>query len=220
MQIKMAADPFEPYQYINEGGDVCGLDYEIVKLAFSKVNHQVSVDIMDWPSLEKLVLEGALSGGFQVQPNAQRAKLFLFSDLLRNAVTEIISMDAGLLLDSCQGIADNCYSLGVMKGYSYGDIIDSLDAECKNAFSTHEDLLFALRDGEIDFAVIDRGVRVCLSKKLGIDGIHAYCHLDFIRPLHVIFNNNRADICEDFNKGLEIIRSTGEYENLLDKYLV
>ncbi|MDL2253048.1 transporter substrate-binding domain-containing protein [Ruminococcaceae bacterium OttesenSCG-928-I18] len=218
MKIKLTADPFAPYQYYDDSGNITGLDYELVRRAFEVTGHETSVSIMDWPLAEQAVLSGQAHGAFQVQPTAERMGLYHFSRLLRDAVTEIVSTRSDLTLNAYQDLPGQCGTLGVIKDYCYGQFIDELDEIQKVPYENHEELLRAVYENQVDSAVIDRGVRIFTAAKLGIDNLSSYPALDFIRPLHVIFNLENKPLCSDFDKGLEKIRQNGDYDQIISKY--
>lgn len=186
--IKVGADPFPPYQYIDEYGRAAGSDYEEVSRIFQDAGYEIEVLIDDWSIVEEKFLSGELDALFQVQKNPEREEKFRFSSLLRNAVTEVITADKNLNLRTYQDIIDKGLKLGVLKGYAYGKEIDELPLSCKQEYESSEKLLRAVADGEADTGVFDQGVKAYMMEKLGLQGIYSIGELEFLRPLYIMYH--------------------------------
>lgn len=186
--IKVGADPFPPYQYIDEDGRAAGSDYEEVSRIFQEAGYEIEVLIDEWNVVESKFLSGELDALFQVQKSPEREEKFRFSDLLRNAVTEVITADQELELKSYQEIADRELKLGVLKGYAYGKEIDELPLSCKQEYESSEKLLFAVAGREVDAGVFDQGVKTYMMEKLGIRGVYSIKALEFLRPLYIMYH--------------------------------
>ena len=187
--LRIGADPFPPYQYYDAAGLLRGTDYETVRAAGEKAGFHMAFLLDEWGAVEQKMLAGELDAVFQVQKNPQRAARYCFSKLLRNAVTEVITADAGLSLAGYADIPGKGLTLGVQANYSYGDAIDSLDERCKRAYGSGEALLRAVHAGRVDAGVFDRGVKEYLMEQLHLSGIRALEGLSFDRPLYIAFND-------------------------------
>jgi ABC-type amino acid transport substrate-binding protein len=216
MLIQIGADPFPPYQFETATG-ITGMDYELVKEAFTAAGMDIRVTLKVWPAIEKDYDEGEMRALFQVQPTAEREKGNLFSDELRKAVTEIITSQQEGQPISLEPFYTT-YHLGVLEGYSYGDAIDAIPENRKHRYPTQESLLEAVAEGKEAYGVFDRGVRGYLQQHMGIDGVMPLPGMDFLRPLAVMFHKSDTTLRDAFNTGLRSIRDKGLYDKIMQSW--
>lgn len=214
--VKLAADTFPPYQFFNANKEIEGLDYEIIKKSFELVGYDIEVIILeDWTLINNMVEKGKLHGAFQVQETPERLERFLFSDLLRSAKTEILTSKKDLKLFSYNQLVSKKLIIGILKGYSYGQCIDTLPDELKKTYTNQEILLQDINNGNIDLGVFDSGVKSYLVKKNGLQDLISITNLSFVRPLGLIFNKNNIKIRDDFNIGLKKLIETNQYFEII-----
>jgi len=198
--VKVGADPFPPYQYIQDDGTPAGSDYECVKKLFAAMGYEIELTIKEWSEIQGMVDSKELDAAFQVQETPERAKKYKFSALFRNAETQVVTSDPELRIDSLSQIAAKNLTIGLIQGYVNGDEIDSLPAENKKLYSGTRTLLLGISKGEVDIGVFDKGVKEYLMADAGIENIYAIDNLTFVRPLSVIFHNTA--LRDEFNKAL------------------
>ncbi len=198
--ITVGADPFPPYQYYDESGNLKGSDYDLVKKAFDLAGYNIKVVLDEWKKIEEDLINKVIDAAFQVQYTPEREKKYYFSNLLRNAVTEVVTGNKDLALNSFKEIEEKKLSIGVINNYTYGDDVDSLDSSLKVPYPDQISLLKAINDKVVDVGIFDKGVKEYLMKSSDLNNIHSIKALEFIRPLYVVFNN--PELRDDFNNGL------------------
>lgn len=189
--VRVGADPFPPYQYFDGEGQPVGIDYEKVKAVFDRAGYDIHVTIDDWTFVQKCLDKGELDAAFQVQPTPERLENYFFSDVLREAATEVVTSNPDIRIDKYQQIEQMNLRLGVISGYTNGPEIDALRQEVKFSFPNPLELMVAVSQGKVDLAVYDRGVKQYLMTELNLSNVHAIESMTFLRPLHVIFINRR-----------------------------
>lgn len=192
--IQVGADPFPPYQYLDENGEVVGQDYTTVKALFAAAGFEIHMVIDAWDTVFRSFEAGELEALFQVQKSPERESKYYFSQLLRNAVTEFVTGDEDLQINRLDEISKRQISLGVLTGYTYGEAIDSLPESCKRNFDSTEEMLISLTSGDVDLGIVDKGVKEYLLGKLSIDGVRSLDDLSFKRPLYIMFRDK--ELCE------------------------
>lgn len=200
--LVVGADPFPPYQYIDEDGKIKGSDYEIIKNVLDDMGYEAEFIIREWPEIEKMFNAKKIDIVFQVQKTPEREKRYYFSEKLRDAVTVIVTstnktIKCNSLEELVHMIIKNKWKLGVMKGYHYGKIIDSIPKEYKVSFDTTEELLEAVNNDRVDLAVVDLGVFKYYKEKYGYSNLNIIENASFNRPLYVIFND--PSLRDEFN---------------------
>lgn len=198
--LLIGADPFPPYQYAGEDGAMRGSDWDTVRRTLEKAGY-VSVLVLDeWGRIEKLMDAGRLDAVFQVQRTPAREAKYVFSNLLRNAVTEVVSGREDIAVTSFDEITKQGLSVGVIENYAYGEPADSLPPDLKKPFASQMELLRAVSAGETDLAIVDKGVKEHLCAAKGIPLPRVMSALSFDRPLYVAFRD--SFLRDAFNENL------------------
>lgn len=197
--LHVSADPFPPYQYIQEDGTMTGIDYDVVVRTFEKAGYTVTVDLYD--NLLAALDAGKAEAAFQVQPTPERLEKYIFSKKLRDAVTEVVTHREGLQLGSYAEIETLGLVIGVIDGYTNGPEIDALPAKCKKTYPNAAALLKGISAAEVDLGVYDKGVKEFLMKQNGITNIYPIDNLTFLRPLHVVFFDKA--LCDEFDAHMD-----------------
>jgi polar amino acid transport system substrate-binding protein len=198
--LLIGADPFPPYQYFDSAGVIRGEDYEKVKDAGIKAGFELEFIIDDWALIEQTFSEKKLDAVFQLPKTPEREAKYLFSKLLRNGKTEIVTGHPDLEIVSVSEIDSKNHTIGLVAGISYGDDILSLNQKSKKFYQSNDELLSSIGRREVDFGVFDEGVKRFLMEKLSIGSIRAIDALTFLRPLFIAFHD--LDIKTQFDKYL------------------
>jgi ABC-type amino acid transport substrate-binding protein len=192
-KLLIGADPFPPYQYYNNFGTLCGSDYEAVKKAGENAGFAMDFVLDEWQLIETRMKNHELDAIFQLPKTPEREKIYCFSKLLRNAATEVITANSTLThIANYEEISTKKLSLGVMENFAYNEKVDSIDTALKTAFKTQESLLLAIRNGQVDLGVFDKGVKSFLMEKLSVTNLYALDALTFLRPLHLAFQDEEV----------------------------
>lgn len=200
----IGSDPFPPYQYINEKGEICGSDYDTVKYAIDMMGYDGKYIIDDWSKIEKKLINKEIDIAFQVQKTPEREEIYFFSDKLRDAATIIVTSMNNIGHTDINDLFKDNSKLGVIENYKYGEIIDSINLEKKVFFKSLEDLLDSVNNGNTNYGVADLGVFNYLNNDNKYNNIKFVEKLIFNRPLFVVFNDEALK--DEFNKKLKLAR--------------
>ena len=218
--VTLVADPYPPYQY-EEGGIVKGIDCDVIASAFQAVGYNVQVRLLPWEECLRQLDAGGADGIFQITCTPEREERYVFSDLLRTAETVFFALsNQAIQLSETVDLREQlcALTLGVLSGYSYDPVIDSLDPTIKVKVDRQEDLLLGLTDKRFDLAVIDSGVAAFLIDKLGISGIKKVEGFAVTRELHVAFRPACKDLVVRFNTGLKKLKQQGASQRIAKRY--
>ncbi|QCJ44687.1 amino acid ABC transporter substrate-binding protein [Bacillus sp. S3] len=195
----VGADPFPPYQFYNAMGVLEGSDYSHAEEIINKMGATAEYILDDWSRIEKKLIDKEIDIAFQVQKTPEREKLYSFSSLFRNAITTIIScVDEDLKSIEEIDLLDK--KLAVIKGYKYGDVIDLLPERIKVYSHDQQEQVEFVMQNKADYAVVDLGVFEYQAQEREFEGVKILRHLDFTRPLYVVFNN--PSVRDEFNRYL------------------
>jgi len=198
-KYRVGADPFPPYQFYNAIGVLEGSDYRTVDEIITKMGATAEYILDDWSKIEKKIIDKEIDIAFQVQKTSEREKLYYFSDLFRNAMTTIISF-TDEDIKSVEEIALLDKKLAIIKGYKYGDVIDQLPERIKVFCHDQQEQVEFVLQNNADYAVVDLGVFEYQAQEKEFKGVKILRHLDFSRPLYVVFNN--PSVRDEFNRYL------------------
>lgn len=194
-KIKVCADPFPPYQYVDKDGSIKGKDYELVVSRLRAAGYDPEVCIAEWDRIYREFQAGEQDVLFQAQDSPERLEKFYFSKRLRYAVTEIVTINADLLaLKEYAGLAG--YKVGVIAGFANGPEIDGLPDSCKAEYPGTAQVLQGIYDKEVDCGVCDQGVKEYLMA--GLPVLYPIPALTYKRPLYVMFNQEKQR--DDFDE--------------------
>lgn len=186
--IRVCADPFPPYQYIDDNGDIKGSDYEMVMCRLRAAGYDPKMCIAPWNQIYREFEAGERDVLFQAQDSPERMEKFYFSKLLRYAVTEVITKDQKLCELKTYSQLRN-YKVGVIADFSNGEEIDSLPDYCKVEFADTDRVIQGVLNGEVDCGVCDQGVKEFLCADY--NDLYSIHRLTYRRPLYVMFRNKR-----------------------------
>lgn len=197
MKIKVCADPFPPYQYVDANGQITGRDYDLVMSRLRAAGYDPEMCIAPWNQIYREFEEGRQDVLFQAQDSPERLEKYYLSKLLRYAVTEVVTAKQDMLkLTEYSMLAD--YKVGVIADFANGPEIDSLPDSCKVAFTDAKEVLRGVREGIADCGVCDQGVKEYLmAAKEDLFPIEA---LTYKRPLYVMFREKKHR--DDFDAAL------------------
>lgn len=183
-KIKVCADLFPPYQYIDEEGEIKGRDYEFVANRLRIAGYELEMWIGSWNEIYKAFESGDQEVLFQAQDSPERLEKFYLSKLLRYAVTEVVTMNQDMTGLEQHSQLQN-YKVGIIGGFANGPEIDELPDSCKIPFAGTKELLEGIYSGQVDCGVCDQGVKEYLMADEPV--LYPIAKLTYKRPLYVMF---------------------------------
>ena len=142
--LLIGADPFPPYQYIGNEGNIEGSDYQTIKKVVEEMGYEANFLIDEWSVIENKLILKEIDIAFQVQKTPEREKKYFFSEKLRDAVTSIASHKENVSEKEISNLLDNEDKLGVIRNYKYGSPVDEIEDGKKEFFDSLEELLESL----------------------------------------------------------------------------
>lgn len=244
--IQGAWYPWVPYQYVNDQGNLNGLDYALITHIFKNAGVKVDFDAKDkhtWKKNQEDVLEGnkTITGGaFQTE---KRIKNYLISDpyryewntfyVLQNEkeLSKILDVDTLLVY-----IQKNNLKIGVVSGYSYtstkvNDFVSTIENQEYIIKSAAEEENFdQLIKNKVDIIIADRitGAQIIWKNKDNwtLDVSEHPLQLTK-KPIHLLIHKGRDSLgklksealMNRFNESLKISEEKGELRAMIANYL-
>lgn len=187
--LKIGADHFPPYQYMDENGDPSGSDLNFIKNVVNEMGYTPEFVLGNWDEIENLFKTKKLDILFQIQKTEEREKEFYFSRQLREAKTNLITSNSYLLEISSKDLISKKNIIGVIRNFQYGEFIDDIDEALKRNYTATEDIISATINDKVDFGVVDHGVFNHLTKHMDTK-LFTVPKIGFNRPLYVVFHDD------------------------------
>lgn len=227
-EMTMGLDAWEPYQYMTVGNKVAGLDVELVQAVAKGMDCKLNVVQGSWLELLTLLKEGNVDFVLGASKTEDREKFAYFSEPYRQERFQLYVRNEHANLDvaDLKAFVEAGHKVGVVNEYYYGDDVATLyaDDKLRSMFigAIISELNVArLLDEEIDGLLEDSFVGASLLRRKGLD--------KYIKPHTISMGNSdvyvmfsKASVTEQqvqqFNNGMNQIRSSGVYEQIVDKY--
>jgi len=199
-----------------------GLTTAIVKAAFKAGGHSSDVGFIPWARALKEVEEGKADIVMGAYHNKDREEKYIFSDPIYFLELGLIARP-GLGINRYDSLRDlTPYRIGISRGFANSEEFDAANYLDKQV-ATYPNLnIRKLFRGRIDMAVMNFDLFRYEARKEGF----CISDVEFMEPplethgLYLMASRNIADgekIIRDFNRGLETIRKTGEFDRIVGR---
>ena len=229
-QLSSTWEPWEPYQFLGETGQVTGLDNDLVSAIAKSAGCSVSFLKRPW----KRSLVEVAAGDSDIAPGAsfskERAQYAYFTDAYRSETMSLFVLNENLTKYSFTNIDElmaSDASIGVVRGYHYGERFKSARENTSKAVTIQESgsdekNLKKLLKGRIDFAIVDPYSGVHLLKQLGVaDKVVIHPVTINSDDIYIMLSKKSVskETVKKLNEGLKSIRTSGEYQKIINNYL-
>jgi len=219
-QLLLVTDYWPPFVFDIDKG----LATEIILAAFDETDIDIVIEFYPWERCLHMVQNNLALGSFPWTETEARKEKYLFSDPITSQKTVLMYLEDEILdIFTIEEIYQSDYLIGVLDSYQYLEVLETLDVNLD--YSTSElNALEKLINKRVDFVVIDQENAFYLLENnypeyVGEMGVHLI--EDFSYWLSLMMGNdypNVEEIHEQFNEGLNKIRESGEYDEILEKY--
>ena len=227
--LKMGWDPWEPYQYLTPENEVKGLEVDLITAIANEAGCNVTFVQDNWMNL----LNGIRSGSIDILGGAtvteSRAKFAYFSDSYRHESFVLYIREGEsekYSAKSLKELLEAGFRLGVTQDYIYSDQVNALQDDENFSASIvsvpiTEVNYYNLTQDHIDGFLEDPFVAAFTIRRKGLQGqIEALAVEIESSDVSIIFSKESVDeeTVQAFNKALEKLTQSGEYDKILSKY--
>lgn len=214
-------EEYPPYEY-TEDGEVKGINMDLMKEAFKRMDIKLSFKPMPWKRGVYELQNGGivcLASGFKT-PEREVYTFFPSEPLAMENVVVVTSAVSGVEITSLEDLRG--LTIGVVREYAYGHDFDSMLGLNKIEATSNNQLLKMLLSQRMDVAIMNKAVARFLAKKIG-----KLAHIKFIydvnsEPLYLLFSRARgfeaADMARRFSKELKGMREDGTFATIQMRY--
>lgn len=219
--VEIHFEDYPPYEYM-EDGEVKGVNMDLMKEAFKRMNVEPSFKPMPWKRAVYELQDGgilALASGFKT-PEREAFSFFPAEPLAMEDVVVVAHAVSGVEVNSLEDLRG--LTVGVVREYAYGHDFDSMFALNKVEAPSNPQLLKMLLSQRMDVAIMNKAVARFLAKKMG-----KLAHIKFIyavnsEPLYLLFSRARgfeaSQMAKEFSNTLKGMRKDGTYEVIQERY--
>lgn len=200
-----------------------GLTTALVTAAFKAGGHDAQVEFIPWARALKEVDEGKFDIVMGAYDNEERRATYHMSKRIYSLELGIIARP-GLGINKYETLRDLMpYSIGVSRGYANSEEFDAaiyLDKHVATGPTLNIRKLFR---GRLDMAVMNLDLFRYNAKREGF----CISDVEFVTPvldkagLHIMASrniNDGAGIIDDFNRGLDAIKDSGEFLSIVSRF--
>ncbi len=206
-----------PWSYVNNNGEIVGIEKEIIEGAFEKRGYNVEFKIYGYSRLIKEITDKKVDFASPIAvniPNILPVDHYLpFHDVAMTLKSRDLKVDN---VSDLKGKAVVAYQkASYVLGDEYRNVVES-NTELYKEIHGRENQIQMLFRGRTDIVVGEERILVYLSEKLYGPGKVS------IHPIFQKTNYGGAawseSLVNDFNRGLEVLKNSGEYQEMLDKH--
>ncbi len=223
-------DPWEPYQYQDLGGELRGLDIELIREITARIGCKTRFLASDWASLLDMLKKGDVNMLPGATRTEGRAEFAMFSDPYRDE-TFVLFVRAGekgrFKADNLGDLLERGFRVGVVSQYLYGEEVTALQDSAE-----YEDLFVSVPISELNFSNLinfeadgfleDPFVAAAVIRKKGLaEEVEAHPIAVKTREVRLMFAKASVEpsLVDAINVALQEQKSDGSYAALLEKYL-
>jgi len=215
----------EPMSYVDSNRNIIGFDIEFATSIAKKLDKQLKIIDMDFGAMLPALIAGKVDMiGAGLSITSERAKKVLFSQSYYPSGIAVLAKDASMDLKPAKNQVLS--SIDALKDKRIGVLLGSIhDAYAAKTypeapilqFQNVSDMLFALNSGKIDVAFYDHiSLKGVFSKNQELAILAANI---FSVPIAAGFNKDNLQLREKFNAFLKDIKSSGIYEDMIDRWM-
>ena len=222
-------DAWEPYQYVDVGERVAGLDIELIATVVEDMGCQLTYQQGTWVDLLMALRQGEVDILLGASKTQAREKFALFSDAYRMEEFALYVRKNDKVRASYETISEfskNNSRIGIVEDYVYGPDVSMLldDPETSKYFVNAimgEINVARLLDEDIDGYFEDSFVGASLLRRKALSK-YIVAHDITIKTgnAYVMFSQISVtpEQLNDFNTQLEKVKNSKVYQDILDKY--
>ncbi|OGU16426.1 MAG: histidine kinase [Geobacteraceae bacterium GWC2_53_11] len=209
---------YPPYEFIDKDGQPAGYNVELTRTIAEVMGMRVEIRLGGWAEMRRALQSGevdALQGMSWSQERAGEVDFSLPHTVVNHAVFARSNSPAVGSLDDLAGRTVAVHRLGIMHDY----LVKNGSQARLVLTDTPADAMRMVADGKTDFAVVAIVPGMYLIRELKLGNVlpvvrnvatHRYCYA---------VDKGDAELLSRLNEGLAILKKTGQYEKIYNKWL-
>lgn len=221
--VTVYTEQMPPYNYNGANNSVIGINADIVRLLFKRINQPVNIELMPWPRAYKNTISKAGNGLISTAYTSERAELFKWVGPIASSKGYLYKLgDKNIKINTLSDAKD--YTVAAIRGGVYHQAFLRLGFEEGNnliLFTHAEDYLVPFIKGDIDLILGSDIVIPFLIKKYKIEhlNIETAIKMPDFSGNYIAFNiDTNEDLIKSLNSALQEIKANGEFDEIVKFY--
>lgn len=221
--IIAAADPWPPF--VDPDNKADGLCMEIIRASFNTQGYDVSIEYIPWAR----AVNNVKNGKYDILPDVwfskERSEFLFFSNpILVNKIKFIKLKKTPFVYNGLNSLKGKI--VGTIRDFSYDDEFMRSNLFIKEPTPSLRQNILKLLHNRIDLIIEDEIVAMTVIKKYYPDYIDEFVFCDKPLSTNNLYiaagykNPRHKEIIEAFNKGLDEIKTSGLYDEILESYFI
>ncbi|WP_296623760.1 transporter substrate-binding domain-containing protein [Marivirga sp.] len=219
--IKYGIDKtYEPYEFVNTNGKADGFNVDIIKAIGAELNWDVQICPDDWINIRyKLENTNELDATAYFK-TAAREDSILFSRPISLVYYSIFTRSDKEPVEDLFSLSGKKVAIQeVTIVAEYFDQLGFLDLKELQAYSSETDAIDAVVRGDADCAITSFMTTNYKMEVENIENIQSSSDPVFITEYCFVVNNENSAMLDSLNWGLRLVKASGEYDRLFQKWL-
>jgi len=218
-----------PYQYRNSQQELIGLDLEIFKAIFAKLDYTMQYTELPWKRHLHYIKTGEMDVAMGASLSQERRSYALFSQPYRKEIVKLFVSKGNaeaIHLTTLSGLTNSKYVIGVESGYYYGDdyqkLIKTLEFRQHIIIATDlEENVSLLLAGHIDGFLVDPATIKAFANKYQMRGEFEQHGLNIYQAdIHFMFSkvSVKPVMVKAIDQAISDLKHSGELDKIINKW--
>lgn len=208
---------YPPYSFIDEDGNPAGFNVELAKAVGEAMGYQVEIRLDEWSKTREALESGSIDAIAGMFHTAEREEIYSFS-IVHNITNGDIITTKNIKMKSLEELKNQ--TVVIQKGDIVGEYLKGQDYDIHYVeVATYQDIVNLISSGQYDYA----GVLKLPAMYSIRNGNHTNIALQgFIlnqNPYSMAVLKGNETLLLTLNGGLQLLKATGEYDEIYDKWL-
>lgn len=209
---------YPPYEFLDPDGNPAGYNVELTQAIAEVMGINVHIQLGDWGTMRQALESGEVDILQGISYTDERAQKYTFSPAHAYVHQSIFTRKGNPVIDDISDLKGKSVVVqrqGVMHDYF---LDHNIGAELV-LVDTHADAIRLLAAGKHDYALVANLPSLYLSQKLGISDIVLSGKAFEAQKYSYAVNKGNESLLAQFSEGLAILKNTGRYQEIYDKWL-
>jgi PAS domain S-box-containing protein len=211
---------YEPYEFVNKGGEATGFNVEIIKAIGKELNWKVNIHPDDWKEIRNKLEkthELDVSAYFK---SVDRQDNLLFSRPISLVYYSIFTRSDKEPVEDLFSLSGKKVAIQEMTIVEeYFDQLGFLELGELQTYASESDAIDAVVKGDADCAITSFMTTNYKMKSENITNIQSSSDPVFITEYCFVVNKKDSALVDSLNWGLRLVKASGEYDSLYQKWL-
>lgn len=208
---------YPPYSYLDENGEPAGFNIELARAIGRVMGYEVVIKLDSWTNVRKALENHEIDALSGMIYSEERTAMFDFTSRHTMAIGDIFTKK-GLRIESLEDLRGK--TVIVQTDDIIGEYLDSLDLDVTLVgASTVKEALFLLDSEAYDYAGLLKLPALYNAKEHNLKNIVSQDLNLAPKDYCMVVNKGDEETLLILNSGLQIIKATGEYDQIYEKWL-